>query len=307
MNKKELLELCDNSGAKLKDKVIDAICEYNKDIFIMEPDDWISVFKQYKMQKGYISELRREISKIYKYAIMAEKVSYNPFDSLELTVDRISAQINAQIYISQIELDKAVRSLNDDLVGGCIPQMIYEGAKSYLDIFNLNIEDIDFKNAIIKYDGYFVNASPKLVSYLRAYIENTVYRVPHSTSKTEFREFKMENVRANSFVKIVAYGHSVNKYKNFMNSCTNILRQLGFTKQQLYSSGFLNFLYKKCDYSVEELESLVLGQKNSKSIKEKLDRLNNYADEYGFTGKTVSLRYYMKDYCVSFILQTCAI
>lgn len=308
MNKEKLLTLCKNSGAKLKNKVVDAICEYDKDIFSMEPDDWISIFKQYKMQKSYLSEQRREISKIYVYAIATGKSTYNPFDSLELTVDNISEQINIQAYVSQKQLDKAIDNLSESLIGGCIAQMIYEGVRSYSDIFNLNIEDIDFKNSKINFDGYTVFASAKLMKYINDYIENNVYITISKRSKTGFRQFEMKNIRPNSFAKIIAYDESVDQYKNFLNSCTNIIKKINITKAQLYNSGFINFLYLKCDYSIKELELLIIGKKHSKSIKDILDRLRGYADEYGFSsGKTVNLRYYLKDYCNSFILQAYAI
>lgn len=308
MNKKELLKLCEDSGAILKNKVIDAICEYGKYIFIMEPDDWIAIFKQYKMQRSYLSEQRREISKIYMHAIAIGKTSYNPFDSLELTVDNISEQINMQVYVSQKQLDRAIDNLSENLIGGCIAQMVYEGVRSYSDIFYLNIEDIDFKNSKINFDGYTVFASAKLMKYINDYIENNVYITPSKRSVNGFRQFDMENVRPNSFAKIISYGDDTDQYKNFLNSCTNIIKKINITKAQLYNSGFINFLYLKCDYSISELELLILGKKNSKSIKDILDKLRGYADEYGFSsGKTVSLRYYLRDYCNSFTLQAYAI
>ena len=105
MNKKELLELCEASGATLKNKMIDMICEYGKDIFSMDTSDWMNIFKSYgSMQRIYIIENRRELSNLYIHGINTGKTVYNPFDSKKLSTDRISIQLNSNLYVSQKQI-----------------------------------------------------------------------------------------------------------------------------------------------------------------------------------------------------------
>lgn len=303
MSKDELIALCDESGAKIKLKMIDLISRMHKDIFLMEPDDWIKVFKLYgKMQKTYISEVKRELTVLYLYSIRTGKTTYNPFDSEELSVNNIAYQLNSDIYVSQKQIDSAISGLNDSLIGGCIIQLIYEGAKSYDDIYDLNIEDINFEKNTIHFKEYVVNASKKLMEYVKQYIENDNYVSVHSNNKTGERNFTMKKVRPDSFVKIVKYKTTKNEHTAFLNSCTHIFSQIEFQKQHVYNSGFLNFLYKSCDYSVEELSKLFNYEE---SITPNL--LESYAEKYGVNRVGSDIRYLLRDYYNSFMIQMRAI
>lgn len=309
MSKDELVALCDESGAKIKLKMIDLISRMYKDIFSMEPDDWIEVFKSYgKMQKTYISEVKRELTVLYLYSIRTGKTAYNPFDSEKLSVNNIAYQLNSDIYVSQNQIDSAISGLNDSLIGGCIIQLIYEGAKSYDDIYDLDIDDINFEKNTIQFNGYIINTSKKLMEYVRQYIDNVNYVSIHSRNKTGERNFTMEQVRPNSFVKIVKYKNTKNERTAFLNSCTHIFSQIEFQKQHVYNSGFLNFIYKNCDYSIEELSRLFNFKPNQKElIKSANEELEFYADKYGVYRVGNDIRYLLRDYYNSFVLQICAI
>ena len=299
MSIEELSKICDASGAKLKKKVIFAISKYGKDIYNMTPDDWISVLKGFKLQTVSILELRREAIKIYEYGIYNHMTAYNPFLSPELTTENISAQINQFIYVSQEQLNDAVYNLSDDLIGGCISQLIYEGARSYPDILDLDMDDINFNNSIIKFNGYTVRASSKLMEYIRNYDENDVYVTNHYSSKSGDKSFKLQRVRANSFAKVIVYSNNsgtTDSKKTFQNACTQIFMKLGYSCPQIYNSGLINFLFKKCDYSVNKLSEMFTEKYGDGS-----KVLDEYAKEYGFVRPSV--KYYLKDYYNSFILQ----
>lgn len=297
MSIEELSKICDESGAKLKKKVIVAISEYGKDIYNLTPDDWISVLKGFKLQTVSILELRREAIKIYEHGIYNHMTVYNPFLSPELSTENISAQINQFIYVSQEQLNDAVYNLSDDLIGGCISQLIYEGARSYPDIFELNMDDIDFSNNKINFNGYIINASQKLMEYVRSYDENDVYITNHYSSKSGEKSFKLQRVRENSFVKAIVYSNNsglTDSKKAFQSSCTQIFMKLGYSCPQVYNSGLINFLFKKCDYSINRLSEMFADRTTSKLLDE-------YAKEYGFVRPSV--KYYLKDYYNSFMIQ----
>lgn len=304
MRKKEFVELCEASGAYVKDKLVMSIINYEKDFFSLEPEDWISIFKSYgKMHKSGISEIKREMTKVYMYSISKGLTIYNPFDSAILSVENISSQISSLMYVSQKQLSQAVEALNESLIGSCISQLIYEGAKSYLDIYNLNIEDIDYVNSNISFGNYVIRASEKLMKYIKEYDENDLYVSAHATNKTGYREFKMERVRDNSFVKIIKYETIKDEYDTFCRSCTYLFRKIGFSKQQVYNSGFFNFLYKKCDYSVNELTKLLIQEQTPYTK----DKLENYANEYGVVKSSENIRFFIKEYLKSFTFQMNAI
>lgn len=270
----------------------------------MTPDDWICILKDFKIQTVAILEVRREVSKVYEYGILKSKTVYNPFMSPELSAENISAQINQFIYVSQEQLNDAVYNLSDDLIGGCISQLIYEGAKSYPDIFELDMTDIDFENSKINFKGYTVNASSKLMEFIRSYDENDVYVTKHYSSKSGARSFKLQRVRENSFAKTIVYsdyyGNTPGK-KTFQNACTQLFMKLGYSCSQIYNSGLLNHIFKKCDYSFTELSVLFEDSSRPRSNKTPVGKLDEYAKEYGFEGKNV--RYYLKDYYASFMIQ----
>lgn len=305
MKLEELNKLCELSEAKLANRVSSAICKYNKDIFIMEPEDWINIFKQFNMQKVTIQKTRAELYKIYDYAKNNGIVMYNPFDSLELSVNNISSAINQNIYVSQETLNGWISKLDDDLISGCMTQLIYEGAKSYSDIFNLQLNDIDFENCIIRFDEYCVYASSKLMQYIKDYIKNDEYVTGHHSSKTGTRSYPVKRVREGGFVKIIMFDNNKSRddYKTFTNSMSNILMRLGVTKAQLYNSGFLNFIYRKSDFSLTELGKLINTEYTKDSMKYAREKLNEYAEEYGFISETVNIRYLLKDYYNSFLYQ----
>lgn len=299
MSIEELSLICEESGAKLKKRMITAISQYGKDIYKMSTDDWINVLKGFKLQTVSILEVRREVSKIYEHGIYNHKTVYNPFLSPELSAENISAQINQFIYVSQEQLNDAVYNLSDELIGGCISQLIYEGAKSYPDIFELNMDDIDFDNSIINFKSYAVRASSKLMEYIRNYDENDVYITNHYSSKSGEKSFKLLRVRENSFVKAIVYSNNseiTDAKKAFQNSCSQIFMKLGYSSPQIYNSGLINFILRKCDYSVNEL-SYLFKDKYGEATK----RLDEYAREYGF--KRSSVNYYLKDYYTSFMMQ----
>lgn len=307
MNKKELLELCEASGATLKNKMIDMICEYGKDIFSMDTSDWMNIFKKFdKMQRIYIIENRRELSNLYMYGINTGKTVYNPFDSSRLSTDRISAEVNAWLYVSQEQINLDVSELNENLIAGCIIQLIYEGARSYLDIFNLNMQDIDYEHSIIDFKDYKINASNQLMKYIEQYDENYSYQSSTIVNNDGSREFELERVRENSFAKIVRYKTTKDECKAFINSCSRFFKLIGYTKQQVYNSGLLNFIYKKCDFSASKLSEL-LGSKDYEPTLENTKKLKMYATEYGFSSNTINIRHHLKDYYRSFMLQDRAI
>lgn len=307
MNLEELSKICDESGAKLKNKMVMAISKYGKHIYEMNPDDWIALLKGFKIQTSSILEIRREAIKIYEYGIWNKKTVYNPFLTPELSVDNISAQLNQFIYVSQEQLDRAIGNLSDDVVAGCIIQMMYEGAKTFLDIFELDMDNIDFENSIIKFNGYTINASEKLMGYIKDYNENDVYITRHYNSKTGKRSFKLKRVRENSFVKIIEYSDytgdmlSSGDIKTFRNSCTQFFMKLGYSSSQIYNSGMINYILKKCDYSLDEFSLLFKDGSKQKFQMTPSKRLAEYAKEYGFKSKNI--RYYLKDYYNSFMLQ----
>lgn len=308
MSIEELSKICDESGAKLKNKMIVAISNYKKDIFNMTTDDWICLLKDFKIQTVAILEIKREVSKIYEYGIGNGYTVYNPFLSPELSAENISAQINQFIYVSQKQLSLKVEKLSDNLVGGCISQLIYEGAKSYTDVYELDMNNIDFANSRINFNGYTVNASTKLMDYIRRYNENEVYITRHYATKSGEKSYKLRRVRDNSFAKIISYSDfSENEQieismKSFKNSCTQIFMKLGFSSSQIYNSGMLNYIFKKCDYSLTELSILFEDNSRPRGIKSPVEKLDEYAREYGFAGKNI--RYYLKDYYTSFMLQS---
>lgn len=307
MNKKELLELCEASGATLKKKMIDMICEYGKDIFSMDTFDWINIFKNYgSMQRIYIIENRRELSYLYLYGINTGKTTYNPFDSMKLSTDRISIQLNSDLYVSQNQIKSAISDLNESLISGCMVQLIYEGARSYLDIFNLSIEDIDYEHSTIDFKEYSVKASSLLMNYIKQYDENWYYQSSTTTNHDGNREFSLERVRNNSFVKIVRYKTTKDEYKTFMNSCSRLFKLIGYSKQQVYNSGLLNFIYRKCDFSITKLSQLLEWERYDldSGVPEELKK---YATEYGFLSNTINIRHHLKDYYNSFMLQKSAI
>lgn len=306
MEIEELSKICEASGAKLKKKMIYAICDYKKDICDMTPGDWIAILKGFKMQMSYISEIRREMTKIYEHVINTGKAVYNPFMDPELSAENISAQINQFIYVSQERLNRSVDKLSDNLIGGCISQLIYEGAKSYTDIFELDMSDIDFANSKINFKGYTVNASTKLINYIKKYDENEVYIAKHYRNESG-RSFKAKRVRENSFAKIISYSEFsgnmavTDPSKTFQNACTQIFMKLGYSSSQIYNSGVLNYIYSQCDYSLAELASLFESNSRSKHIKTPIEKIEQYAREYGMDKKNA--RYYLKDYYTSFMLQ----
>lgn len=307
MNKKELLELCAASGAKLKNTMINMIHEYNKDIYLMDTSDWIDIFKKFdKMQRIYIIEIRRELSKLYMYGINTGKATYNPFDSLELSTDNISVQINAKLYVSQNQINSATSTLNESLIAGCIVQLIYEGARSYLDIFNLNMEDIDYEHSIINFKDYSINASSILMKYIKQYDENYSYQSVSTVNQDGNREFTLERIRENSFAKIVRYKTTKDECKAFINSCSRFFKLIGYSKQQVYNSGLLNYIYRKCDFSTSILTQLLGGERYEFSI-EATNKLKIYAEEYGFSSNSINIRHHLKDYYKSFMFQESAI
>lgn len=307
MSVDELNKICHESGAKLKKKMIVAICNYEKDIYDMSTDDWINILKGFKMQMVYISEVRREMTKIYEHEISVGKTVYNPFLDPELSAENISAQINQFIYVSQKQLDNSIGNLNDDLIGGCIAQLIYEGAKTYTDIIELDMSDIDFENSKINFKKYSITASPKLINYVRQYDENNVYVAKHYKNESGNRSFKLSRVRENSFAKIIVYydksGKSISSdiTKTFQNSCSQIFMKLGYSSSQIYNSGALNYIFRRCDYSFDELTSLFKSNSRPRSMMSPVEKLDEYAKEYGLDGKNA--RYYLKDYYNSFMLQ----
>jgi hypothetical protein len=307
MNKKELLELCEASGATLKNKMIDMICEYGKDIFSMDTSDWMNIFKSYgSMQRIYIIENRRELSNLYIHGINTGKTVYNPFDSKKLSTDRISIQLNSNLYVSQKQINSAIWGLNESLISGCMVQLIYEGARSYLDIFNLNIEDIDYEHSTIDFKDYTVKASSFLIKYIKQYDENWYYQSTTTTNEDGNREFPLERVRNNSFIKIVRYKTTKDEYKAFINSCSRLFKLIGYSKQQVYNSGLLNFIYRKCDFSITKLSYLLEVEKYDLAPGV-TEELKGYAVEYGFSSSTINIRHHLKDYYNSFMLQESAI
>ena len=307
MRLEELSDICQKSGAKLKKKMMVAICNYKKDIYTMTTEDWICILKDFKMQMSYISEIRREMTKIYEHEINIGKTVYNPFMSPELSTDNISAQINQFIYVSQEQLDRAVDNLSDSLIGGCISQFMYEGTKSYLDIFNLDMNDIDFKTHKINFKNYSIYGSVKLMNYIKQYDKNEVYVSKHPKSKSGDRTFKLSRVRKNSFAKVIEYSnYTSNTFvsdmaKAFQNSCAQIFMKLGYSNSQIYNSGALNYVLRKCDYSLRELSYLFKDNSRPRGEDTPAEKLNKYVREYGIEGRNA--RYYLKDYYTSYMIQ----
>lgn len=299
MKEEELLELCEKAKVKLTKSMVSAICNYPKDFLEMEVDDWLNIFKKFKMQSARIGQVRGSVFRIYEHLINSGETVYNPFYKPQLSTESISAQNSVDLYVSQDQLTHAVNNLSDGLVGGCIAQLIYEGVKSFNDIFYLCMDDIDFEKSIINLDGYTVNMSHKLCEYVKDYVENDVYVTRHSRDASKERTFKMQKVRENGFAKMIMYSGGVpsdDKEKSFANSCTQIFMKLGFTNSQVYNSGLLNFILKKCDYSLEKFKALFNDtEKNVSGL------LDDYAREYGVD--RAGMRYYLKGHYQSYMIK----
>ena len=294
MDREELERLCEDNDVRIKKKLIDLMSVV--DLFNMTPEDWLDEFAEFgKINKSTIADNRMMISKVYDLLVISGKIKYNPFYSPLLKVDYISNFINRDLYVSPEEIDSALNDATDIIVYECIIKLIYEGVKTVSDLYGIMLDDIDFKNKKIYFANYSINISNELADVISDYIGKSEYITNNNQGKPE-RAFKLENAYEGSLVKIIPHPNTTDKKKSFTNMCSRIFKSIGYNASQIYNSGFIYFLYKKCDFSIEELSKLFEKYDSPTLTKLYFDKLEGYAVEYGISRDAVFIKYSYYDY-----------
>lgn len=246
------------------------------------------------MNYSYLLEQRSYLVAFYEWCIQIKKIfSWQPFDSIFLSPKILLHEMSHYVELAVFD-DAMIEELCNKFVYNrpiyeLLIRSFYEGIPSVTKFLSIKCSHINFETNRIAIDGEEREFSERYMQVVRAYLDTTTFdvtlndQIRYTKKMISFNDYlfkkvckvdgesvKEENFIQNSKKTITEYFNTISKI--FSSKVNAII---------LYKSGFINYVYHRCNKDKNLLLDLfvhVVEERSNKFIGRKLEE---YAKDYG--------------------------
>lgn len=286
MDKQELSTLCNKHNINLQQKIINRVAA---NILTMTDSDWLDLFIDFGYDNPLtVNYVRSGAIGLYNLLISKGYVKSNVFNSRLLETNNILKATATNVYISPKRFNLAIDRITNKEVGECILRLFYEGVSENRSLYDIKLSDMDLENKKITMPKFTIEMSDSLARAIVNYNE-----------AEKMGRYTLTQAHIGGFVKTVNYENTSDSFVSFANYVKRTVSQTGLKKANIYASGFMNYLYKKCG-NVSSVKELFFSYESKDLNTEAARQLVSLANEYGMFAEGKYIRRKFKKYAECF-------
>lgn len=280
---------------------------WNKDLFILNDTEMKcflvdEVLVRSKSLK-YLQDIRHALSLFFQWSVDKGIIAHNVWEEEEYTYEVFMEYMLSKMEITvfyEEDIKKIEESMKINIPLFCmLIRLHYEGIERTVDVLNIRLSDINFEEKCIKYGDNRIKISDSLAASIQQYMKITSFEYYDRWGNLlERKLYQFENhliKSPDSNCDEDSYNQNMKKTINYYFKIISNMCKLNVSQKDLFASGFVNYVKRKCDEEGKNDLYLVNIFRICSKVRFQ-NKITNFAKEYGMPWNLYSSQLRQKFY-----------